>query len=178
VDNIYHASFTDAEGMDMLEAAKDRVFVAPGINWLITTLNDAGPWGYTPSAAEAAGYKRELEIAIEGLREMHRRGVRVLPGGDYGFAWCPHGTYARDLEHFVKLLGFSPMEAILSATAQGGEMMGQPQDLGKVQAGYLADLIIIDGDPLGDVTILQDQRKIVAIMKDGAFHKEPATSAA
>ncbi len=174
VDNIYHASFTDAEGMDMLEAAKDRVFVAPGINWLITTLNDAGPWGYTPSAAEAAGYKRELEIAIEGLREMHRRGIRVLPGGDYGFAWCPHGTYARDLEHFVKLLGFSPMEAILSATAQGGEMMGRPQDLGKVQAGYLADLILVDGDPLGDITILQDQRKITAIMKDGAFHKEPA----
>jgi imidazolonepropionase-like amidohydrolase len=177
VDNIYHASFTDAEGMDMLEAAKDRVFVAPGINWLITTLNDAGPWGYTPSAAEAAGYKRELEIAVEGLREMHRRGVRVLPGGDYGFAWCPHGTYARDLEHFVKLLGFTPMEALLSATALGGEIMGQPGELGKVQAGYLADLILVDGDPLSDITILQDRRRLKAIMKGGAFYKEPATSA-
>jgi imidazolonepropionase-like amidohydrolase len=178
VDNIYHASFTDAEGMEMLEAAKDRVFVAPGINWLITTLNDAAPWGYTPSAAEAAGYKRELEIAIEALREMHQRGVRVLPGGDYGFAWCPHGTYARDLEHFVKLLGFTPMEAILSATAHGGEIMGQPGELGKVQAGYLADLILIDGDPLSDIAILQDRNKLKAIMKGGAFHKEPADSAA
>jgi imidazolonepropionase-like amidohydrolase len=178
VDNIYHASFTDADGMDMLEASKDRVFVAPGINWLITTLNDAAPWGYTPSAAEAAGYKRELEIAIEALREMHQRGIRVLPGGDYGFAWCPHGTYARDLEHFVKLLGFTPMEAILSATTQGGEIMGQPGELGKVQAGYLADLILIDGDPLSDIAILQDRNRLKAIMKGGAFHKEPADSTA
>lgn len=173
VDNIYHASFTDAEGMDLLEAAKDRVFVAPGINWLITTLNDAGPWGYSPSAAEAAGYKRELDIAIEGLREMHRRGIRVLPGGDYGFAWCPHGTYARDLAHFVDLLGFTPMEAILSATAHGGEIMGRPDELGKVAPGYLADLILVDGDPLADITILQDRAKLTGIMKGGVFHKDP-----
>ena len=51
---------------------------------------------------------------------MHRRGIRVLPGGDYGFAWTPHGTYARDLQHFVERLGFTPMEAILSATAWAG----------------------------------------------------------
>jgi hypothetical protein len=54
---------------------------------------------------------------LEGLREMHRRGIKVLPGGDYGFAWTPHGTYARNPEHFVELLGFTPMEAIISATA-------------------------------------------------------------
>ena len=65
-------------------------------------------------------------MAIDGLREMHRRGIRVLPGGDYGFAWTPHGTYARDLQHFVELLGFTPMEAILSATALGGEIMLRP----------------------------------------------------
>jgi imidazolonepropionase-like amidohydrolase len=180
VDNIYHASFTDEEGMDMLEAAKDRVFVAPGINWLIATLNDAAPWGYTPSKAEADGYKRELEVAVEGMTEMHRRGIRVLPGGDYGFAWTPHGTYARDLEHFVKLFGFTPMEAILSATALGGEIMGQPDELGKVAVGYLADLILVDGDPLADITILQDQARLHAIMKGGRFHKqaEPAAASA
>ena len=50
---------------------------------------------------------------------MHRRGIKILPGGDYGFAWTPHGTYARDLEHFVERLGFTPMEAIISATGMG-----------------------------------------------------------
>ncbi|MCW2694586.1 MAG: amidohydrolase [Mycobacterium sp.] len=173
VDIIYHGSFIDDEGMDELERQKDRVFVAPGINWLIATLEDASPWGFTPDLAEQVGYKRELEIAIEGLREMHRRGIRVLPGGDYGFAWTPHGTYARDLEHFVKILGFTPMEAILSATKQGGEIMDLPHELGQVRPGYLADLILVEGDPLADITILQDRNSLAAIMKDGVFHKEP-----
>ena len=80
VDIIYHASFTDAEGMDMLEANKDWVFVAPGINWLVATLYEAEAFGFPQEAAEAVGYKKELEMAIAGLREMHRRGVKVLPG--------------------------------------------------------------------------------------------------
>jgi imidazolonepropionase-like amidohydrolase len=172
VDIIYHASFTDEEGMDLLEANKDWVFVAPGINWLIASLYEAESFGFPQEAAEAVGYKRELEIATEGLREMHRRGIRVLPGGDYGFAWTPHGTYARDLQHFVERLGFTPMEAIVAATAQGGEIMLRPDELGKVQPGYLADLLLVDGDPLDDITVLQDPDKLHYIMKDGHFHKE------
>jgi imidazolonepropionase-like amidohydrolase len=175
VDIIYHASFTDDEGMEMLEARKEEIFVAPGINWLVATLNDAAGFGYPPEAAEAAGYKYELECAIDGLREMHRRGIRVLPGGDYGFAWTPHGTYARDLQHFVELLGFTPMEALISATRLGGEIMRMPDELGQVKPGFYADLILIDGDPLRDVTVLQDTAKIVGIMKNGAFHKDPGT---
>ena len=173
VDIIYHASFTDAEGMDMLEASKDWVFVAPGINWLIATLYEAEAFGFPQAAAEAVGYKKELETAEAGLREMHRRGIKVLPGGDYGFAWTPHGTYARDLQHFVERLGFTPMEAIISATAWGGEIMLRPDELGKVQPGYLADLLLVDGNPLDDITILQDHDKLHYIMKDGRFHKEP-----
>lgn len=171
VDIIYHASFTDAEGMDMLEANKDWVWIGPGINWLIATLYEAEAFGFPQEAAEAVGYKRELEIAVEGLREMHRRGIRIVPGGDYGFAWTPHGTYARDLQHFVEYLGFTPMEAILSATRYGGEIMLRPDELGQVQPGYYADLILVDGDPLADITVLQDHDKINAIMKDGRFHK-------
>ena len=172
VDIIYHASFTDAEGMDLLEANKDWVFVAPGINWLIATLYEAESFGFPQEAAEAVGYKKELEAATEGLIEMHRRGIRILPGGDYGFAWTPHGTYARDMQHFVERLGFTPMEAILSATALGGEIMLRPDELGKVQPGYLADLLLVDGDPLQDITILQDTDRLHVIMKDGRFHKQ------
>jgi imidazolonepropionase-like amidohydrolase len=174
VDIIYHASFTDAEGMDMLEANKDWVFVAPGINWLVATLYEAESFGFPQEAAEAVGYKRELEVATKGLREMHQRGIKILPGGDYGFAWTPHGTYARDLQHFVELLGFTPMEAIISATAWGGEIMLRPDELGKVQPGYLADLLLVDGDPLADITLLQDHDRLHCIMKDGQFHKEVA----
>ena len=70
----------------------------------------------TPEIARNMGYHRELEVAIESLKKMHKRGIRILPGGDYGFAWIKHGTNAKDLEYFVKYLGFSPMEALVAAT--------------------------------------------------------------
>jgi len=70
---------------------------------------------------------------------MHKRGIRVLPGGDYGFAWIPHGTNAKDLEYFVKYLGFTPMEALMAATKYGGQIMLKPNELGQIKEGYLAD---------------------------------------
>jgi imidazolonepropionase-like amidohydrolase len=151
--------------------------VAPGIAWLINTARNAGDYGVEPGTPMTIAYERELENAVESMKEMHRRGIRVLTGGDYGFAWTPHGTNAKDIEYFVDFLGFTPMEAIQAATKYGGEIMEMGNELGMVQEGYLADLLLVDGDPLTDVRILQDQRRIVAIMKDGVFHKAPENGA-
>jgi imidazolonepropionase-like amidohydrolase len=177
IEVIYHASFADEEALDMLEAAKDRHFVAPGIAWLINTSHHAAEWGITPDAAKAMGYHRELEVACETLKKMKRRGIRILPGGDYGFAWIKHGTNAKDLEYFVKYLGFTPMEALQSATALGGEIMLRGRELGQVKEGWLADLILVDGDPLANIAVLQQKERILAVMKDGAFHREPPAMA-
>jgi imidazolonepropionase-like amidohydrolase len=173
IDLIYHASFTDEEALDMLEAAKEKHFVAPGIAWLINTSFHAAEWGITPDKAKAMGYHRELEVAVESLKKMHKRGIRILPGGDYGFAWIKHGTNAKDLEYFVKYLGFTPMEALVAATKYGGEIMMKPNELGLVKEGYLADLLLVDGDPLANIAVLQDPTRLLAVMKDGVFHKEP-----
>jgi imidazolonepropionase-like amidohydrolase len=173
IDVIYHASFTDDEALDMLEATRDRHFVAPGIGILNAMLYEAEPWGITRAKAVAMGYEVELAAAVESLRKMHKRGIRILPGGDYGFAFTPHGQNARDLELFVKYLGFTPMEAILSATRHGGAIMGQPDELGQLRDGYLADLLLIDGDPLANLSLLREPSKILAVMKDGVFYKEP-----
>lgn len=171
VDVIYHASYIDDEGMDMLEKAKHKHVVAPAINWLYTTVHEAEPFGYTLQQAEKVGYKKELEVAIRALREMRRRGITILPGGDYGFAWCPHGTYARDLEHFVKLLGFTPMESIVAATAGVAKLFMQEHELGKILPGYYADCILVDGNPIQDISILQDHSKLNVIMVNGRIHK-------
>ena len=111
------------------------------------------------------------------MKKMHRRGIRVLPGGDYGFAWIPHGENAKDLEYFVNMVGMSPMEAILSTTRLGGEIMGQPGELGQIKEDYLADIILVDGDPLANIRILQERDRILAVMKDGAFHRAPDVAA-
>lgn len=173
IEIIYHASFIDEEGLDLLEANKDRHFVAPGLAWLHQTCHAASAWGISPEQARDFGYVRELEHAIAGCKEMRRRGIRLLPGGDYGFAWTPHGTYARDLAYFVDLLGFSPLEALTTATRLGGEIMGAPHELGLVAPGYLADLLLVDGDPARDITVLQDRHRLDGIMKGGRFHKDP-----
>ncbi len=173
VQVIYHATLLDEEAMDALEEAKDEVFVGPVLGHLYTTLYEAGPWGITRQIAEQRGVAHELDRGIESMRELHRRGVRILIGGDYGFSWNPVGTDARDIEHFVNLLGFTPMEAIIAATRLGGEIMGMGDRIGQVRAGYLADLLLVDGDPLASVAILQDRQKLRAIMKNGEFWKAP-----
>jgi imidazolonepropionase-like amidohydrolase len=177
VDIIYHATFADAEAIDALDQAKDRVFVAPTIGITHTTLNEAAPWGITVSIAEGLGLRREIDHAVGVMKELKRRGVRILPGGDYGFAWNPVGKNARDLEHFVTLLGFTPMEAIVAATKLGGEIMMQGGELGQIKPGYLTDLLVVDGNPLADIRILQDAQRFLAIMKDGTFHKAPTPRA-
>lgn len=168
---IYHASYADEECMDGLEAKKDEVFVGPGLAWLVQTSQGAADFGIPPESDLAQVYARELEYAVEGMKEMRKRGIRILPGGDYGFAWTPHGTNAKDLQYFVDLIGMSPMEAIVSATSLGGQIMGMEGELGLVKKGYLADLLLVDGDPSKDITVLQDKDKLAVIMKDGAFHK-------
>ncbi|PYI01443.1 hypothetical protein BO78DRAFT_401274 [Aspergillus sclerotiicarbonarius CBS 121057] len=178
VDVIYHASYADKECIDMLEQKKDSVFVAPAINLPIATCSgEAIPYGFTVEMAEKKGIKHEVDAACKAMTEMHRRGIRVLPGGDYGFAWAPHGTYARDLQHFVERFGYTPMESIVAATALGGEIMGHPEELGKVQPGYYADVILVDGDPLEDITILQDTSRLHAIVINGHVHKQVGLSA-
>ena len=173
IEVIYHASFTDNEALDLLEAHKTEHFVAPGLAWLINTCFNASEWGLTREVTTKMGYHRELEAAVESMKAMRRRGIRILPGGDYGFAWTPHGTNAKDLEYFVKYVGMSTMEALLSATAWGGPMMRMGKVLGYIREGYLADILLIDGDPLADITVLQDKARILAVMKDGEFHRAP-----
>ncbi|KAK4696159.1 hypothetical protein P7C71_g1710, partial [Lecanoromycetidae sp. Uapishka_2] len=171
--DAYHGDvyIEDSEGMDMLEKAKHKHVVAPGINWLWATVYEAAPFGYSFEKAEQVGYMKELQTAIRGLKEMHERGITILPGGDYGFAWTPHGTYARDLEHFVKLLDFTPMESIAAATAGVAKLFMREDELGKVKPGYFADLILVDGDPVKNIAVLQEHDKLNVIMINGRVHK-------
>jgi imidazolonepropionase-like amidohydrolase len=171
IEVIYHANYADERALDALEAARDRIFVGPAIGITYNLSQAAGQWGVTPERGRA--FEQELAITVEAMARMRKRGIRVLPGGDYGFVFTPHGTYARDLWLFVKILGFTPMDTLIAATRLGGEIMGMPGELGVVKAGAFADLLLVDGDPLGDIAILQDRSALRMIMKDGALHKAP-----
>jgi imidazolonepropionase-like amidohydrolase len=167
VDIIYHCDFADAEALDMLEAAKDRVFTGPAIGIVLARLESLRG----DNSWQGQGFLERLKPLYEATcrthNEMRKRGIRIVVGGDYGFAANPQGTNARDLEHFVTHFGFTASEALQAATRTGGEIMRRGQELGQIRPGYLADLLLVDGDPLEDVRVLQARQRLLMIMKGG-----------
>jgi imidazolonepropionase-like amidohydrolase len=88
-------------------------------------------------------------------------------GGDYGFAWNPHGDYARELSFFVNFVGFSPLEVLTCATRNGAKILGRLHEIGTIEAGKLADLLIVEGDPLQDIRVLEDRSRFIAVIQNG-----------
>lgn len=170
---LYHCTEADSEALDMLEARKDEIFVGPSLGIVQATL-DANPPPHIDMSYLKADAAHVLERQQALVPELRRRGIRLVPGGDYGFMFNPTGRNARDLELWVRHLGYSAAEALHAATGLGGQIMGRAHELGLLREGYLADLLLVDGDPCRDVSILQDKHKLLAIMKDGRFHKQPA----
>jgi imidazolonepropionase-like amidohydrolase len=167
---VYHCTFADEEALDALAAARDRVFVAPTPGIIYANLHEADsePEEGMEVGPTAAAVKKVVP-------ELVRRGVRVLPGGDYGFHWNPVGRNARDLRLFVEWFGFTPAQALRAATQYGGQLMDLP--VGLVREGYLADLLLVDGDPLTDIGILEDPSRFAMIMKGGRLHRCARTAA-
>jgi imidazolonepropionase-like amidohydrolase len=168
---IGHANYMDDEAIDMMRKSSRTIFVTPGVAFAMGAYERGKAYGLEPAVLDQMGYRAELEITKKSVRRMREAGARILPGGDYGFAWTPHGTYARDLQYFVDMFGYTPFDALLAATRDAGEMVGFGGGrVGTLEAGKLADLIIVDGDPTADITVLQERRRIVAVMKGGKVY--------
>lgn len=172
---IYHASYADAGSIEAMVAHKDKTFYAPSPGVSIAALEASPPPHIDMSHMKASAAER-MALESKLVPALKARGVKILIGGDYGFPFNPNGRNARDLQIFVEHFGYTPSEALVAATSLGGELMGLP--VGQIRAGYLADLLLIDGDPTGDVTILQDKARLAMIMQGGALYKAPAELAA
>lgn len=171
IDIIGHANYLDDEAIEMLRQARDRVFVGPAIAWEMQFIANCEKMGIPRETVRARGYDREVEETIKAVRRLREVGVRVLIGGDYGLNITPHGTYAKDLEYFVTLFDMSPAEALLCATRDGGAAADPTGMVGTLEAGKYADLLVVDGDPLSDVRVLQDHSKILGVMKGGRMYR-------
>jgi len=168
---IYHCSYADEEAIDLLEEHRDELFVGPAVGIMWANIHEGEEFGIDAAAAEKMGSVASLAAMERLYPELRRRGVRIVPGGDYGFPNNPIGRNARDLGLFVRLFGFSPLEALHAATGVGGELLDRRREIGRIADGYLADILVVRGDPTQDVTLLEDADNLLAIMKDGAFHK-------
>jgi imidazolonepropionase-like amidohydrolase len=81
----------------------------------------------------------------------------------------PHGDYAKELEAYVQGAGLPPLEVIKWATRNGAELLGMKDDLGTIESGKLADLLVVNGDPSVDIKVLQERANLPVIMKGGKF---------
>jgi imidazolonepropionase-like amidohydrolase len=173
VDCIYHCDFADEEALDMLEAAKDRVIIGPAFGLVHNSVFEGDVVGMTKEVVERMGLPRKLEFTVATYHQMRKRGMRVVVGGDYGFSVTPMGQNARDIGHFVKFFGYSPAGALKCATSVGGDLMGHRGELGVIKEGALADVLLVDANPLKDLSVLVGPDHFSMIMKDGAMYRDP-----
>lgn len=164
-DSIEHGTFIDDEGLELL--LKRDVPCVPALYFEKASI-DRGP-EFSMSQAVIDGHKETLEGGAASALKILRAGGRIGLGGDYGFAWNPHGDYAREISFFVRHVGFTPLEAIRCATKSGAEILGRSHEFGTLEAGKLADILVVDGDVLEDISILEDRRRFLAVMQGGVI---------
>lgn len=117
-----------------------------------------------PSPFDLAKLK---EILVKDFQEMHKAGVRLMPGTDVGVLLIYPGYSLHDeLQLLVKYVGLTPMEALISATRYPAEFFGMHDSLGTIEEGKIADLVLLDADPLKDISNTQ---KITAVVISGRF---------
>ncbi|QIG80768.1 metal-dependent hydrolase family protein [Stakelama tenebrarum] len=172
VDGLFHCEYSDEELLDLMEEAKDRIFVVPTVGLFHQILKgEASAHGLTPEVGGYMNIPDLMENSIKTHTELRKRGVRHLIGGDYGFGWSKQGEQARDLQFFMQYYGYSAADALVCATRNGGLAMHSQGDLGMLAEGQLADMVLVNGDPLADISVLTEHDRLVLIMKAGAIHK-------
>lgn len=165
VKTIDHAFYPDNEVIKMAKERKDVIFVPTlSINWRIVTGGEEA--GYPPWAVSKG--KEVWEATIKNIAKLYKAGLTIASATDFcGSPLLKMGTNAIELELLIKHCGFKPMNTIVAATKNGAKACGLENEIGTVEKGKLADLIIVDGDPLKDVRVLQDKNKIKMVMKEG-----------
>ncbi len=161
-DSIEHGTFMDEEALELL--LQRDVPMVPGLRFEAESVRLGPAFGLSQAVID--GHQETLDGGAESCRMVLKAGGRIGLGGDYGFAWTPHGDYAKELTFFVNEVGFTPLETLKCATKTGAEIMGGAAEFGTVEAGKLADLLVVDGDVLADITLLE-QRKFIAVLQGG-----------
>jgi imidazolonepropionase-like amidohydrolase len=162
-DALEHGTFMDDEAMDLL--LERDVPVVPALYFEKASVIRGKEFGLPQNVID--GHQETLAGGAESALRILRAGGRLGMGGDYGFGWNPHGDYARELTYFTKEVGFTPLETIMCATKTGAEIMGRGDEFGTLEVGKLADVLIIDGDVVADISILEDRDRFIAVMQGG-----------
>ena len=162
VDSIEHGTYLDDEALEMMLGR--GVYYVPTVAVRRRIAEDGARGGVPAFILDVV--QRVLERHVQSLEKARKAGVRIALGTDAGASMFPHGESARELVELVGA-GFSPMEALRAGTAHAAELLGMQDQIGTLEEGKRADLVVIDGDPLLDIRVLQDLNRIEAVLVDG-----------
>jgi imidazolonepropionase-like amidohydrolase len=160
-DTIEHATRLDDEGVDLFLAG-DSVLV-PTMCTLFSVLEMGETLNLRPKQREEMAVNEPLWR--QSVRDAYAAGVPIAAGGDLGNRY-PHGTNAREIGHLVRA-GLSPMDALRAATGVAARALRREDRIGALERGRIADLVVVDGDPLADVRLLEDHARIELVIKAG-----------
>lgn len=165
VDLILHASYLDDRALEAV--VESGAAIAPTFTFLANLADHGAKVGAMSTQVDL--FRGEIAATAAMLRRAHEAGVRLLCGSESGFSLTPYGHWhARELEIFVDAIGLSPLEAISCATRNGALALRRPEgSIGVVAAGAAADLVVVDGDPSIDVTILGDRSRLRHVFSRG-----------
>ncbi len=154
VDIIWHASFL---GDAALEAIIDKKVPVGPVFTFLANLSEYGHKAGATSTAKSV-FAGELEHTGSKLREAYDAGVKLLCGSESGFSMTPYGHWhAREMEVFVQHLGLTPLQAITCTTKDNAVALDEDGETGCLASGYRADVLILDGDPSKNVSLLSDK---------------------
>jgi imidazolonepropionase-like amidohydrolase len=185
VDIIDHADRIDEEGIEAV--LKADASIAPSLLWGNRFIGMADHWDYAtgpfPIGDGFPETPEETQIRLQGVRDdyayttaivpkLQSAGVRLVLGDDYGFPMMPHGDYVSEME-VTNAAGISPLDIMRWATRNGALAMKHKNvGIGTLETGQLADLVVVDGDPTENVSILRDLTNLHVVMKDGQMMKD------
>jgi imidazolonepropionase-like amidohydrolase len=114
--------------------------------------------------------KAVMKSHFQSVRRAYKAKIPIAMGTDAGTPFNCHGENLKEMELLVKA-AMTPMEAVTATTKTASEVLGLEKKIGTLEKGKLADLIVVDGNPLKDIGVLQDKNRIQVIMKEGSFYK-------
>jgi imidazolonepropionase-like amidohydrolase len=170
-DWLIHASYMRREDIGFIR--DKRIPICPTLTYTANIVERGKEAGVDPNYVETK--KRELDALADIHSRAHKAGVPLMAGSESGFSVTPYGEWhARELELMVKLLGLSPMEAIIAGTRTNAEVLGWSGTTGTLEPGKSADILVVEGDPLADISVLGQPERIQAVFKAGVPVLPPA----